>query len=67
LLAKVVNDNACNLDELSVFEFFASKLAPTGEGWQKQNSPALMHRRMMGTDTPTPGCKRSPGFLARVV
>ena len=30
LLAKNVNDNACILDERGVFEFFASKLAPTG-------------------------------------
>ncbi|MGY2964187.1 hypothetical protein ACVWZP_005136 [Pseudomonas sp. TE36184] len=29
LLAKNVNDNACILDDRSVFEFFASKLAPT--------------------------------------
>ncbi|CAD0264364.1 hypothetical protein HBO43_23140 [Pseudomonas veronii] len=29
MLAKNVNDNACILDDRSVFEFFASKLAPT--------------------------------------
>ncbi|SDV02251.1 hypothetical protein SAMN05216202_3296 [Pseudomonas mucidolens] len=29
LLAKNVNDNACILDKRGVFEFFASKLAPT--------------------------------------
>jgi hypothetical protein len=30
LLAKNVNDNACILDKCVAFEFFASKLAPTG-------------------------------------
>ncbi len=29
MLAKNVNDNACILDDRSVFKFFASKLAPT--------------------------------------
>ncbi|OWP68118.1 hypothetical protein CEC48_29855 [Pseudomonas sp. K2I15] len=32
LLAKVANDDAGNLDERGVLEFFASKLAPTGGG-----------------------------------
>jgi len=32
LLAKMVNDNAGNLDERGALGFFASKLAPTGEG-----------------------------------
>ncbi|GLH48565.1 hypothetical protein RS3R2_22500 [Pseudomonas lactis] len=30
MLAKNVNDNACFLNERGAFEFFASKLAPTG-------------------------------------
>ncbi|WP_150786758.1 hypothetical protein [Pseudomonas fluorescens] len=30
LLAMDVNDDACCLEKFGVFEFFASKLAPTG-------------------------------------
>ncbi len=30
LLAKKLNDNACLLNERGAYEFFASKLAPTG-------------------------------------
>ncbi|PKH14560.1 hypothetical protein CIB54_24180 [Pseudomonas fluorescens] len=40
LLAKNVNDNACILDERGVYEFFASKLAPTGEN-RRQKKPGF--------------------------
>ncbi|RZI19638.1 hypothetical protein EUX53_21090 [Pseudomonas orientalis] len=33
MLAKNANDNACNLNQRGVLEFFASKLAPTAFWW----------------------------------
>ncbi len=37
MLAKDVNDNACCLNERGVWTFFASKLAPTGPRYIRQN------------------------------
>ena len=45
LLAKIVNDNAPDLNECGVLEFFASKLAPTEGAWAIQTgkkSPAKL-------------------------
>ncbi|QHG21908.1 hypothetical protein GDV60_03210 [Pseudomonas sp. DTU12.1] len=45
MLAKIVNDNAPDLNECGVFEFFASKLAPTEGAWAIQTgkkSPAKL-------------------------
>ncbi|WP_193059221.1 hypothetical protein, partial [Pseudomonas sp. K8] len=69
LLAKNVNDNACILDERGVFEFFASKLAPTGVcvwgglfeggGWAEEFVAALFFGYAQGLevalDTPLVG------------
>ena len=58
LLAKNVNDNACILDERGVFEFFASKLAPTGVWVYVCGEGVIRGRR--------PGRRIRSGFVFRV-
>ncbi|AZE62752.1 hypothetical protein C4K02_4408 [Pseudomonas synxantha] len=41
MLAKNVNDNACFLNKCIAWEFFASKLAPTGNKKARSQDRAL--------------------------
>ncbi len=54
MLAKNVNDNACILDDRSVFEFFASKLAPTSGILNATSKPWAYPKNKAATTSSVP-------------